>query len=236
METLMSATMVFRVVTPYSSDRASRFGGTYRLHLQGRRVSQVRPTPAVRFSLLLAWPTLQPWRLRRYGPPKREALSELYGVTTQNTVLFITIIDKQNKYTIVTFGVCIFVMSILVFDSQHFEPLDTLTVTQLLEKYSTPLWNLKVLYRVDTSPSLAHILSQMNPAHNLAPCFFKIHYDMTPTDACVSQLIHFCGDWMRPSNLHNYCTQTAHGTTVPCTKHAVDIVYIHKFDLEHFSM
>jgi hypothetical protein len=40
---LMAVTMkgtVFWLVMPCNSERAQRFGGTYRLHLQGRRVSQ----------------------------------------------------------------------------------------------------------------------------------------------------------------------------------------------------
>jgi hypothetical protein len=32
--------MVFWLVTPYSCEKAQRFGGTYHLHHQGRRVKQ----------------------------------------------------------------------------------------------------------------------------------------------------------------------------------------------------
>jgi hypothetical protein len=51
------------VVTPYSSEGDLRFGGTYRFHLQGRRVSQVRnqQNQVIR------------WRWRLYIPPKCSA-------------------------------------------------------------------------------------------------------------------------------------------------------------------
>jgi hypothetical protein len=65
----------WKAATPYSSERARRFGGTYD-HLQGRI------TCVCRFLALI---TLPPWRQRRYVPPKRQALSELSGVTVQLT-------------------------------------------------------------------------------------------------------------------------------------------------------
>jgi hypothetical protein len=42
-----------------------------------------------------------PWRWRRYVPPKRRALAELHGITTQNAVRFIitaVITPKPAQY------------------------------------------------------------------------------------------------------------------------------------------
>jgi hypothetical protein len=39
---LTKKSMIFCVVTPYSSERARRFGGTYRFNLQGGKVSRER--------------------------------------------------------------------------------------------------------------------------------------------------------------------------------------------------
>jgi hypothetical protein len=80
-------------VTPCSLEIARRFGGTCRLHLQGRRVNEARnqQDQAASWAELcwfLAWPALRPWRWRRNVPQKRRAVSELHGVTTQETVLF----------------------------------------------------------------------------------------------------------------------------------------------------
>jgi hypothetical protein len=52
-----------------------RFGGTYRLHLQGRRISWARNQQSSACHLLSYWfltrLILRPWRWRRYIPPKR---------------------------------------------------------------------------------------------------------------------------------------------------------------------
>jgi hypothetical protein len=106
------------------SERVRRFRGTYRLHLQGRRVTQAskvqlaacfcwfgetptfwrnispllsgskikpkrKPAEAgsARRLLVSCLLILQPWRWKRYIPPKRPDVSELHGVTTQRTVL-----------------------------------------------------------------------------------------------------------------------------------------------------
>jgi hypothetical protein len=34
--------IVFKVLTPYSSERARTFGETYRLYLQGRKISEIK--------------------------------------------------------------------------------------------------------------------------------------------------------------------------------------------------
>jgi hypothetical protein len=67
-----------------------RFGGTYRLNLQGWRVNQARNQHfCACFMLIFSWFTLQPWRWRRHVPPKRQ-------LTFQQTIrLYIQ--DKKIK-------------------------------------------------------------------------------------------------------------------------------------------
>jgi hypothetical protein len=62
------------VATSCSSEKPRRFGG--------KRIASAC------FRWFLAWLTLPPWRWRRYVPPKRRALCELNGVTSQKTSLF----------------------------------------------------------------------------------------------------------------------------------------------------
>jgi hypothetical protein len=83
----LSIIVMKSTVMPYSLERASRFGGTYRLHRQSWRVSQARSKLKRAAGVGLTWVALRPWRWRRYVPPKREALSELYGVTTLKTLV-----------------------------------------------------------------------------------------------------------------------------------------------------
>jgi hypothetical protein len=51
-------------MTPCCSERACRFGGTYRLHLQGRKVNQAinrhTPNPAIRLILLISYFAFSP--------------------------------------------------------------------------------------------------------------------------------------------------------------------------------
>jgi hypothetical protein len=78
-----------------------RFGGIYRLHLQGRRINSA-------FHLLSRWFLarfiLLPWKWRKYIPPKRHlTLNGIQGVISQKTVLFIAIAMRtsnptQNEY------------------------------------------------------------------------------------------------------------------------------------------
>jgi hypothetical protein len=67
-----------------------RIRGTYRLHLQGQRISK-------------AWPVLWPWRWRRHIPPKfRLTLNGLHGIIFQKIELFIYIFVPlvQVKYIV----------------------------------------------------------------------------------------------------------------------------------------
>jgi hypothetical protein len=81
--------MVFCFLKFCSSETARRFGWTYCFHLQDKRVSQARKhqKPAWNTDIwFLAGNNLWPWRWR-YVPPKRQYLTELYGVTTQKPAL-----------------------------------------------------------------------------------------------------------------------------------------------------
>jgi hypothetical protein len=44
--------------------------------------------PTFRLLVLVSLLILRHWRWRKYYPPKRRALSEIYGVKTQETILF----------------------------------------------------------------------------------------------------------------------------------------------------
>jgi hypothetical protein len=64
-----------------------RFGGTYRLHLQVRKISRARNQRESRWLVELILP---PWRWRRYVPLKRQlTFNGLQGVISQKMVLFI---------------------------------------------------------------------------------------------------------------------------------------------------
>jgi hypothetical protein len=79
---------VFWDVAPCRYGLNRRFGGTYRLHLQGRR-------EIIRKSLL-------PWRWRRYVPPKRRLRPYLLGATSQKTAFFIVTAVKTSNLTSVS--------------------------------------------------------------------------------------------------------------------------------------
>jgi hypothetical protein len=74
--------IIFWDVTPCSLLSFNRrFGGTYRLHLQGRRNNCQQ-------CLFLLKLFLRPWRWRRHVPTKRRfQLSRLHGVTSQKMIL-----------------------------------------------------------------------------------------------------------------------------------------------------
>jgi hypothetical protein len=81
-----------------------RFGGTYRLHLQGRRIVQrfaelfYDPEGLPLACSLLCWTILLPWRWKRYVPPKRRVpLNTLHGVISQKKILFKTTAVKTSN-------------------------------------------------------------------------------------------------------------------------------------------
>jgi hypothetical protein len=90
---------VLCVATPCSPNRALLFGGIYRLHLQGGRVSQARNQQKLVtcFRSFLSWLTLWPRRWRWYVPPKRPSLADPHGVTTQKTVIFTVTAERTSN-------------------------------------------------------------------------------------------------------------------------------------------
>jgi hypothetical protein len=83
--------IIFWDITPCSPSSLNRhFGGTYRLHLQGRinRFSKPASKQVAGLLNLFLWP----WRLKGYVPPRRRLeLSGLHGVISQKTILFFMI-------------------------------------------------------------------------------------------------------------------------------------------------
>jgi hypothetical protein len=82
---------VARIVTLNSSERAIRFGATYRFHPQAQL--------AACFCRLLAWLTLRSWKWMWYIASKYRVVSELQAVTTQKTVLFIITSVRSSNPT-----------------------------------------------------------------------------------------------------------------------------------------
>jgi hypothetical protein len=74
-------------ITPCSPLKVNRrFVETYRLHLQGRRISRARNQRESRWKAELFLP---PWRWRWYVPPKRRlTFNGLDGVMSKNIVVF----------------------------------------------------------------------------------------------------------------------------------------------------
>jgi hypothetical protein len=91
---------IFWDITPCSPLNVNRrFGGTYRLHLQGRRISRERNQRERRCqepSRLI----LLPWRRRQYVTPKHRLIfNGLHGVISQKIVLFITTAVRTSNPT-----------------------------------------------------------------------------------------------------------------------------------------
>jgi hypothetical protein len=88
-----------RPCSPLSVNR--RIGGTYRLYLQGRKISWARNQRESRCLLpthwFLAQLFLRTWRWRRYIPPKRRlTFNGLYGVISQKIVIFNLLMVSLN--------------------------------------------------------------------------------------------------------------------------------------------
>jgi hypothetical protein len=91
-EILYMKSIIFWDMTPCSPLSFNRrFGGTYRLHLQGRRNGFSKPASKV-----------ASWRWRRYVPPKRRLKpNRLHGIISQKMILFITTAVKTSNPTII---------------------------------------------------------------------------------------------------------------------------------------
>jgi hypothetical protein len=95
--------------SPLSFNR--RFGGTYRLHLQGRR-----RYVATCFFVGLLNLFSRPWRWRRYVSPKRRLkLNGLQGVTSHKMILFITTAVKTSNPTMFYFFTKISISNLIFF-------------------------------------------------------------------------------------------------------------------------
>jgi hypothetical protein len=67
----------------------STFRGNVSLSSSSEKINPNKK-PAARLPLLVfAWLILWPWRCRRYVPPKRRTFSEVHGVASQKTVLYL---------------------------------------------------------------------------------------------------------------------------------------------------
>jgi hypothetical protein len=91
---------VFWDVAPCRSCVTRRFGGTYRLHIQGRKIRERGTSESTGcfstgdsvcshlLSLVPRSRNFIPWRWRRYVPPKRRVTQDLHGATSQKTIFF----------------------------------------------------------------------------------------------------------------------------------------------------
>jgi hypothetical protein len=103
---------IFCDITPCSPLTVNRrLGGTYRLHIKGQRITQVRNQsllclPSISY-WLLARLILQPWKRRRHVPPKRRlTFNWLHGVISQVIELFVSyyLINEMNANYICSKG------------------------------------------------------------------------------------------------------------------------------------
>jgi hypothetical protein len=92
---LFLKSIIFWDMTPCSlSSFNRRFGGSFRLHLQGRRNKFKNQQASKQVASCLVW------RWRRYVPPKRRLkLDRLHGVISQKMILFITNDAKTSNPT-----------------------------------------------------------------------------------------------------------------------------------------
>jgi hypothetical protein len=98
---------VFWNVAPCRSCVNRRFGGTYRHHVQGRKISE-RGTSVSRWlqtespvvvTLVLLSRIFLPLRWRLYVPPKRRFAQDLHGATSQEMAFFIVTVLKTSNLT-----------------------------------------------------------------------------------------------------------------------------------------
>jgi hypothetical protein len=100
---------IFWGITLYNPLKVNRrFGGTYRLHLQGRKISRGKNQPISACHLLSRWCLarliLRPLRWRQYVLPKRRLIfNGLYGVIPQKIILFITTAVRTWNPTCIEF-------------------------------------------------------------------------------------------------------------------------------------
>jgi hypothetical protein len=83
---------VFWDVAPWRSCVNLRFGGTYHLHLQGRKIRERRTSVS-------RWLQTADWKWRLYVPPKRRFTQDLQGATSQKTAFFIVTSVKTSNLT-----------------------------------------------------------------------------------------------------------------------------------------
>jgi hypothetical protein len=105
---------IFWDITPCSPLTVNRsFGGTYRLHVQGRKNKLnlfFRPSSGSKNNLFF-----RPWRWKRYVPPRRPlTLNGLHGVISQNIVLitdyFLLWVNWMSSLSWKVIGLCLHVM------------------------------------------------------------------------------------------------------------------------------
>jgi hypothetical protein len=84
---------VFWDVAPCRSCVNRRFGGMYRLYLQGKKIRE-RGTSVSRWLQ-----TSLPWRWRRYVPPKCRFTQDIHRATSQKTAFFIVAAVKTSNLT-----------------------------------------------------------------------------------------------------------------------------------------
>jgi hypothetical protein len=102
---------VFWDVAPCRSCVNRRFGGTYRLHIQGIKIGErgsnvsrwLHTADCNHLLTLVPRSRILPWRWRRYVPPKRRLTHDLHGATSQKTAFFIVTAVKTSKSYLVFF-------------------------------------------------------------------------------------------------------------------------------------
>jgi hypothetical protein len=94
---------IFWHITPCIQLKINQgFGGTCRLHLQGRRISKSRNRHEVGNEF--AWRIIRLWKWRQHVPPKhRLTFNGIHGITSQTTEPFITTAVRTSNPRILIF-------------------------------------------------------------------------------------------------------------------------------------